>query len=73
MTTQDVNLTARVYGEDISIIKSMTTRCCATPVTRNLIEIPNELIEVQKDIIISIDGITVNSTAFLTTISHKIY
>ena len=73
MTIDDVNLATRIYGPDIGTIKAKTTRSRPTPVTSNLVEIPDELLEVQKDVIISIDSMTVNSLKFLTTISHELF
>jgi hypothetical protein len=61
VTTEDVNLATRMYGPDIGTVKGKTTRSRPTPVTSNLVEIPDELLEVQKDVTISIDGMTVNS------------
>ena len=73
VSTEDVNLATKAYGKDIGTIKAKTTRSRPAPVTSNLVEIPDELLEVQKDIILSIDGMTVNSLKFLTTISHELY
>ena len=73
VTTDDINLATRAYGPDIGALKGKTTRSKTTPVTNNKIEIPEELINVQKDVALSIDGSNVNSLDFLTTISHDIY
>jgi hypothetical protein len=73
VTTDNINLATKVFGDDIGALKGKITRRKPTPVTSNIIEIPNELIEVQQDVILSMDGITVNSIKFLTTISHEIY
>jgi hypothetical protein len=43
------------------------------PVTSNIVEIPDELLEVQQDLTLSMDGLTVNSLKFLSTISHDLY
>jgi hypothetical protein len=72
VTTDDVNLAMKVYGPDVAGIKGRTTRNRPRPVINNTIEIPDELLEVQKDVVLSIDGMTVNSLKFLTTISHDI-
>jgi hypothetical protein len=58
VTTEDVNLATKAFGHGIGTIKAKTTRSRPTPVTSNLVEIPDELLEVQKDVIISIDGMT---------------
>jgi hypothetical protein len=68
VSTADVNLAAKTFGADVSNIKGKTTRRRPTPVTSNIIEVPDELLELQKDVVISIDGLTVNSLKFLTTI-----
>jgi hypothetical protein len=66
-------MSTKVFGENIGALKGKTTRQKPTPVTSNIIQISDELIEVQQDMILSMDGITVNLIKFLITISHEIY
>ena len=73
VTTDDINLATKAYGPDIGAIKGKTTRSRTTPVTSSKIEIPEELINVQKEVALSIDGLNVNSLNFSTTISQDIY
>jgi hypothetical protein len=73
VTTDDVNLAIKAYGPDVGAIKGKTTRSKPTPVTSNILEIPDELLEVQQDLTLSMDGLTVNSLKFLSTISHDLY
>jgi hypothetical protein len=73
VTTADVNLAVKAFGPDVGDIKGKTTRSRPKPVTSNVIELPDELLEVQKDVTLSMDGMTVNSLKFLTTISHEIF
>ena len=73
VTTANVNLVNKIYGPDIAAIKGKTTRRAPAPVIDNVIELPPELIEVNQDVTISMDGMTVNSLKFLSTISHGIY
>jgi hypothetical protein len=73
VATKDVNLAVKAFGPDVGDIKGKTTRSRPTPVSNNIIEIPDKLLEVQKDVILSLDGMTVNSLKFLTTISHEIF
>jgi hypothetical protein len=73
VSTEDINLATKAYGDDIGQIKGKTTRKRPSPVVSNLVEIPDELLDVQKDVILSIDGMTVNSLKFLTTISHELF
>jgi hypothetical protein len=73
VTTDDVHLATEALGPDIGGIKGKTTRSRPTPVQNNMIEIPDELLDVQQDLIVSMDGLTVNSIKFLSTISHDLY
>ena len=73
VTTDDVNLATKAYGPDVGGIKGKTTRSWPTPVANNMVEIPDELLDIQQDLIVSIDGLTVNSLKFLSTISHDLY
>jgi hypothetical protein len=73
VTTDDVNLATKAYGPDVGEIKGKTTRSRPTPVTSNIVEIPDELLDVQQDLTVSMDGLEVNSLKFLSTISHDLY
>jgi hypothetical protein len=73
VTTEDVNLAQKAYGPDISGIKGKTTRRKPVTVVDNTVEIPEELLEIQQDLKVSMDGMTVNSVKFLTSISHDLY
>jgi hypothetical protein len=73
VTTEDVNLATKAYGPDISGIKGKTTRQKPATVESNTVEIPEELLEIQQDLKVSMDGMTVNSMKFLTAISHDLY
>jgi hypothetical protein len=73
VTTDDVNLATKAYDPDVGAIKGKTTGSKPTPVTSNIMEIPDELLEVQQDLTLSMNGLTVNSLKFLSTISHDLY
>eukprot|EP00957_Ditylum_brightwellii_P178636 13606723-Ditylum_brightwellii.AAC.1 len=57
VTTDDVNLATRAFGLDIGAIKDKATCSKPTPVTSNMIEIPQELVSVQENVTLSIDGL----------------
>ena len=69
MTSKDINLMEAIFGKDIATSKGKTTRRKPKPVLEDYIDIPKELILAQQNVIICIDGITVNLLKFLTTIS----
>ena len=73
VTTEDNNFAAKAFGLDVATIKGKTTRTKPAPAVSNLVEIPDELLETHQDVTISMDGLTVNSLKFLSTISHDIY
>jgi len=73
VTTAEVNLGMKAYGPDIWGIKGKTTRSQLTPVASNLVKIPEELLDIQHGLIISMDGLTVNSLKLPSTISHDLY
>ena len=55
VTTEDVNLVEKAFGPDIGFMKGKSTRKSPFPAFSNVIEIPNELLSVNEDIILSID------------------
>ena len=73
VTTDDLNLAVKAHGPDIGSIEGKTARSKPVPVISDIVEIPDELLEVQQDPIVSMDGLTVNSLKFLSAISHELY
>ena len=73
VTTQDVNLASKAYGPNMSTIKVKTTGNKPTQVANNMIKILDKLLEVQQDVVLSIDRVVVNSLNVCTSIIHEIY
>jgi hypothetical protein len=73
VTTDNIDLATKAYGRDVGGIKGKTTISKPTPVTSNIVEIPDELLEVQQDLTLSMDGLTMKSLKFLSTISHDLF
>jgi hypothetical protein len=73
VTTKDVNLAKHIFGPNIGTVKGKKTKQKPLPVVDHHIEIPEELMSVHKDITLAIDGLTMNSLKFLSTISRDIY
>ena len=73
ITTEDINLAEKAFGPDVGSLKGKITRSRPLPAQSNVIEIPTELLRINEDIVLSIDGLTVNSLKFLTTISHDVF
>ncbi len=68
ITTKDIDIAEKIFGQAISAIKGKTTRTTPTPVV-----IPPELVAAQKDVILCIDVIKVNGLHFLATISKNLF
>ena len=64
VTTEDVNLATKAYRPNIGTIKGKTRRTRPTLVVSNIIKLPDKLLEVQKDVTLSMDGMTVTSLKF---------
>ena len=73
ITTKDVNLAEKAFGPDVGSMKGKSTRKTPIPAMSNVIEIPTELLRLNEDITLSIDGLNVNTLKFLTSISHDVY
>jgi hypothetical protein len=73
ITTEDVRLAEKIFGPDVGTIKGKTVRRTPAPVVKDEIDIPAELIQAQKNVTLDMDGLTVNTQKFLTTISRKLY
>ena len=72
VTTKDIDLTKKAFGPDVEELKSKTTRNRSMVTIDNMVEIPPELLSIYEEVVLSINGLSVNALKFLTTISHKI-
>lgn len=72
ITTEDINLAEKAFGPDIGAIRGKITRRATVPAFSSVVEIPAELLSIQEEVILSIDGLNVNSLKFLTSILHDI-
>ena len=72
ITMADVDIAEAIYGKDIGAIKGKTVRKKPTPVVRDYIQIPKEIIQKHQDITLCIDTMYINEMPFLATISKNI-
>ena len=69
LTTEYITLTEKTFEPDVGGIKGMTTRSKSLPMQSQVIDIPRELLSLQKEVEMSLDGLRVNFQSFVTSIS----
>jgi hypothetical protein len=72
VTVEDINITEKLFGPDMSSLKGKSTRCKPKPVRKELIKIPEKLITKHHDIELCIDTMYVNEYSMLTAIDRTI-
>ena len=73
ITLADIKVAQEIYGPDIAALKGKSTRRRPIPVIDTTIDIPDELLKIQKEVTLAIDGMVINGLHFLTTVSLHIY
>jgi hypothetical protein len=72
VTVEDVNISEKIFGPDMSSLKGKPTRCKPKPVRSDLIEIPKEIITKHHDIDLCMDAMDVIECGMLTAIDCTI-
>jgi hypothetical protein len=72
VTVEDVNISEKIFGPDMSNLKGKSTRRKPKPVRSDLIEIPKEIITKHHDIDLCMDAMYVNECGMLTAIDQTI-
>ena len=73
ITLEDVKIMKNIFGPDIGVLKGKSVRRKPVKSIKDEISVPRELTQRQKYVTVALDGITVNSTKFLTTVSLNLY
>jgi hypothetical protein len=71
-TVEDVNISEKIFGPDISSLKGKLTRQKPKPVRQDVVEISKELITKHHDIELCMDTMYVNECGMLTLIDWTI-
>jgi hypothetical protein len=72
VTTEDVNNAKKIFGADMSSLRSKSTRRKSTWVREDVIKIPEGLISQNRKIDLCIDIMYVNKCGFMTMIDQTI-
>ncbi len=69
VTVKDMGMVIKVWGPNIAMLKGKTVRTMPPVVRQDVIEIPEEIQELHKDVTLTIDIFFVNKIPFFTTYS----
>jgi hypothetical protein len=72
VTVQDVNVAHTIWGKNIAALKGKTTRSKPAPVARDFVKVPVELLNLHREVFLTVDIIFVNKIPFFLTLSRRI-
>ena len=72
VTIEDINISEKIFGPDVYAIKGKSVRKKPKVVVNDYIEIPRELIQAHKGIILCADIMFIDQVGFLVTMSKHI-
>ncbi len=73
VTVQHIKNTDRIWGKDITVLEGKTTRQKAKHVAGDIMDIPREILQWHRRIILALNIFFVNTLPFLLTMSRKIF
>jgi hypothetical protein len=69
---QYIDVATKIWGKNIAALKGKTTRSKTHPVARDYVKVPNELLKLHKEVLLTTDIFFVNKILFFLTLSRKI-
>jgi hypothetical protein len=72
VTPIDIDNAYKLFGDDIASLRGKTVRTTPDPVIADYVEIPKEILDLNKDLTVAADIIFVNGMPFVTSISRKV-
>ena len=72
MTVQDIDVDHNIWGKSVPYLKGNTTRKKPIPVVSHMVQVPEDLLKIHKDIYLREDIFFVNSTPLFITLIRKI-
>ena len=72
ITIKDISIAEKIFGDDVSTLKGKTTRKKPNIVVNEYIEVPEELMQAQRDAHLCVDIMYIPMQMFLVTVSKHI-
>jgi hypothetical protein len=72
VTIQDNDVTTKIWGKNIAVLKGKTARSKMYPVARDYVKVPKELLKIHKEVFLTTDIFFVNKITFFLTLSQNI-
>jgi hypothetical protein len=72
VTPIDIDNAYTLFGDDITSLRGKTVRTTPDPVMADYVEIPKEILDLNKDLTVAADIMFVNGPPFVTSISRKV-
>ena len=72
VTVQDVDVALKIWGKNIAALKGKTTRSKPSPVAKDFVKVPTELLKLHREVFLTLDIFFVNKIPFFLTLSRKI-
>eukprot|EP00957_Ditylum_brightwellii_P103060 7853835-Ditylum_brightwellii.AAC.1 len=72
VSLQDVDNAKFLFGTDVGSLKGKTTRKVPEPVTSDYTKMPQEIIDLHKNVTITANAMYINKMLFLISMSKKI-
>ncbi len=72
VTAEDAAVANKIWGANVASLKGKTTRKTPKPVKTDMVEIPTEIRDLHRIVVLTIDVFFVNKVPFFLTLSRKI-
>jgi hypothetical protein len=72
MTPSSISAAHNIFGPDVASLKGKTTRRTHEPVLTGYVQIPKEILELNKDVTLAVDVMFVDGIPFVVSLSRKI-
>jgi hypothetical protein len=72
VTPSRISAAHKIFGPDVASLKGKTTRQTPEPVLTDYVQIPNEILELNKDVTLAVDVMFVDDIHFVVSLSRKI-